>query len=273
MPDNKKFGDVPTMFSLDNKSSKGAIPNPLKIESEFSDHYNTWSTNKSPANNDQILQRIQPIIDTALKTYVGQDVPPSVRLQAKRMALEGLNNYDPNKSKLKTHLMWHMQGLKRASNKANQILNVPERVQIDSRFVNNAFNELSEQLGRDPSDSELANHTGLSIKRINTVRSFKPGIAEGAATQSMFSGEDDNINDPSVSIPGRDTGDAWKSFVYDGLDDRSKLVMEHTFGMHGKPVIDNVTLARKLRITPARISQIRSEIQKKIDSRSRIGIL
>ena len=61
--------------------------------------------------------------------------------------------------------------------------------------------------------------------------------------------------------------------MYDGLDDRSKLVMEHTFGMNGKPVIDNLALARKLRITPARVSQIRSEIQKKIDSRDRVGLL
>lgn len=280
MPDNNNFGDVPTMFNLDNKKPKLKTTNPSikttnpsMIESEFSDHFNTWSTNKSPANNDMMIQRVQPIIDLALKTYVGQDVPPSVKLQAKRMALEGLNNYDPNKSKLKTHLLWHMQGLKRASNKANQILKVPERVQIDSRHINNAFNELSEKLGRDPSDSELSDHTGLSTKRINSVRSFKPGIAEGAAMQSLFSSEDENINDPSVAIPGMDTGKAWRNFVYDGLDDRSKLVMEHTFGMNGKPVIDNMALARKLRITPARVSQIRSEIQKKIDSRQKIGLL
>lgn len=274
MPDKKKFGDVPTMFSLDNKPSKGATkPNPLKIESEYADHYNTWTNNKGPINNDNMIKRIQPIIDTALKTYVGQDVPPSVRLQAKRMALEGLNSYDPSKSQLKTHLMWHMQGLKRAANKANQILNVPERIQLDSRYINNSFNELAETLGRDPSDSELADHTGLSLKRINKVRTFKSGISEGAANQAMFNSDDESMNDPSVSIPGRDTGNAWKRFVYDSLDDRSKLIMEHTLGMHGKPIMDNASMARKLRITPARVSQIRAEIQKKMDSRERMGLL
>ena len=182
MQEKKNFGDVPTMFNLDKKS-KLETPNPLKIEPEFSEYFNTWSTNRNPENNDLMLQKLQPVIDLALKTYVGQDAPPSVKLQAKRMALEGLNNYDPSKSKLKTHMLWHMQSLKRASNKANQILNVPERVQIDSRHIHNSFNELSEKLGRDPSDSELSDHTGLSIKRINSVRSFKPGIAEGSALQ------------------------------------------------------------------------------------------
>jgi hypothetical protein len=43
--------------------------------------------------------------------------------------------------------------------------------------------------------------------------------------------------------------------------------------MHGKPIMDNVSMARKLRITPARVSQIRAEIQKKIDSRERMGLL
>ena len=74
-------------------------------------------------------------------------------------------------------------------------------------------------------------------------------------------------------IPGRDSSNAWRGFVYDALDHRSKLIMEHTFGMHGKQILDNAAIARKLRITPARVSQIRADIQKKLDSRERLGLL
>jgi RNA polymerase primary sigma factor len=246
----------------------------LKIEPEYEESFNNWKKNQTPESNDMMLQKIQPIIEAALKSYVGQDVPPSVRLHANRMALEALNTYDPAQAKLKTHLMSHLQGLRRVYAKSNQILNVPERVQIDSYHLNQAMNELTDKLGREPTDQELSDHTGMSLKRIETIRSFKPGISEGAATEAMFSGDDEYVNDPAVNIPGTsDSGDAWRRFVYDGLDPRSQMVMEHTFGMNGKEVLDNEALARKLGISPARVSQIRAEIQKKLDSREKVGVL
>lgn len=274
--DNNLFTNVPSLFSLDKKEKRNnqvAPTQKLNIEPDFDQPYRAWQQNQSPAHNDMIVEKVQPIIDSALKTYVGQDVPPSVRLQAKRMALDGLKSYDPSKSKLKTHLMWHLQGLKRAAAKSNQILNVPERVRLDGNYVNTSFNELSDKLGRDPSDSELADYTGLSINRIQKVRSYKPGLSEGAASQVYTNEDGDSISDPASRIPGMDSGGAWRDFVYDGLDDRSKLIMEHTFGMNGKKILDNIGIAGKLRITPARVSQIRADIQKKMDSRGRLGLL
>lgn len=274
--DNKPFSKMPNLFSLDNDKSgkRGPAGQPQSnLEPDFSEPYMSWVNDQSPAQNDMMIQKIQPIIDSALKTYVGQEAPPSIRLQAKRMALDGLKNYDPSKSKLKTHMMWHLQGLKRASAKSNQILNVPERVRLDSNYINTSFDELSDQLGRDPSDHELADYTGMSIKRIDKVRRFKPGISEGFASRVQSGDDGDGVSDPASRIPGMNGGDSWKDFVYDGLDDRSKLIMEHTFGMNGKKVLDNTGIAAKLRITPARVSQIRADIQKKMDSRERLGLL
>ena len=276
MEPKKPFEQVPSLFSLDKQKpqGQGTPPKPSSnIESEFGEDYGLWKQNQSPEQNDMMVGKLKPIIDSAIKTYVGAEASPSVRLQAKRMALDGLRSYDPEKSKLKTHMMWHLQGLKRAAAKSNQILNVPERVRIVSHYVNNSFNELTDQLGREPNDSELADYTGLSGKRIERVRSFKPGLSEGAATQAFAGSESEDASDPSSVIPGQRQGDAWRGFVHDGLDDRSKLIMEHTFGMNGKKILDNISIANKLRITPARVSQIRADIQKKMDSRERMGLL
>lgn len=274
MDQKKSFDQVPGMFSLDKQKQQGQPAKPTSsIESEFDEPYRIWQQGQTPENNDMMIGKLSPIIDSALKTYVGAETSPSVRLQARRMALEGLKGYDPSKSKLKTHMMWHLQGLKRVSAKSNQILNVPERVRIDSHYVNNSFNELTDQLGREPNDAELADYTGLSSKRIEKVRSFKPGLSEGAATQAFAGSENEDASDPSSMIPGQTQGDAWRSFVHDGLDDRSKLIMEHTFGMNGKKILDNISIANKLRITPARVSQLRADIQKKMDSRERMGLL
>ena len=92
-------------------------------------------------------------------------------------------------------------------------------------------------------------------------------------SQAFMSGEGEDLADPASYIPGMARSNAWRDFVYDGLDDRSKLIMEHTFGMNGKKILDNIGIAGKLRITPARVSQIRADIQKKMDSRERLGLL
>jgi DNA-directed RNA polymerase specialized sigma subunit len=275
MNDKKPFDKVPSLFSLDKDKAKPGKPAApaSNLEPEYQEAYDSWKQNQTPDQNDMIIGKINPIIDSAVKSYAGQEASPSVRLQARRMALEGLKGYDPSKSKLKTHMMWHMQGLKRAAAKSSQILNVPERVRIDSHYVNASFKELEDQLGRDPNDDELANYTGLSNKRIERVRGYKPGLSEGAASQGFMGSESDDVSDPSSSIPGQQQGQAWRGFVYDGLDDRAKLIMEHTFGMNGKSKLDNIGVAKKLRITPARVSQIRSDIQNKMDGRERMGLL
>lgn len=80
------------MFSLDSDKpeAKAKTPSNGNLEQEYIEPYSLWSNNQTPNQNDMIIGKISPIIDTALKSYVGQDVSPSIRLQARRMALEGL---------------------------------------------------------------------------------------------------------------------------------------------------------------------------------------
>jgi len=272
----KNGTDVNSMFSLDKKTTPAKPLNKAPVNSmepEYQGAYDAWKPDQNPKANDAMIGKIRPIVDSAIQTYVGSDVSPSVRLRARRLALDGLNSYDPSKSKLKTHMMWHLQGLKRISAKSDQILNVPERVRIDSHYVNTSANELLDKLGRDPNDDELSNFTGLSVKRIGKVRGYKPGISEGAATTSFGGMDGGDPPNPASLIPGQSNrNEAWKEFIYDGLDDRSKFIMEHTLGMNGKKILDNSAVSSKLRITPARVSQIRADIQSKIDNRGRIGL-
>ena len=60
MADKKKFGDVPTMFSLDNKPSKPAPVNPSKLEPEYGPTYQGWVANQNPKSNDDMVLKMQP---------------------------------------------------------------------------------------------------------------------------------------------------------------------------------------------------------------------
>lgn len=230
------------------------------IETDFDEPYTAWKADPSPQNNAMMLGKIQPWIDGAIKTHIGESNPLLVS-SARRMALEGLRSYDPMRGRLQTHLYNHLQGLKRVNRKQTQILSVPERVALDRYHLDNTTQELANSLGREPTDAELAEHTGFSAKRIAHVRTYKPGVSEGAMqdqeTGSEFSG--------AVINPVGDARNMWLQLVYDDLDPYHQKVMEHSLGMNGRPVLPNHEIARKLNRSPGAISQAKLRIQKMLN--------
>lgn len=191
------------------------------------------------------------------------------------MALDALPRYDARQAKLKTFLMNQLQGLRRAAAKDAAVINIPEQVQLDHHHMARAEDELRDRLGRDPSTDELADETGLSARRIAYVRRLKMPAAEGGVLQPLRGAEGDDFNDPAVRSPtGGDDARAWHDFVYASLTDPAdRVVMEHSLGLYGKPVLSNQEIARRLGVTPSAVSQRKTRIQGRLDERAELGIL
>lgn len=230
------------------------------LEPEYADAYKTWRTDSSPDNNAMMLKAVQPIMDGAIRTHVGTSNPLLVG-SARRLTLEGLRTYDPKRGRLSTHLYNHLQSLKRTNRQQTQILAVPERVALDRSGLDNATQELVHTLGREPTDDELGDHTGLSLRRIKHVRTYRPGVSEGAmqdqATGDAYSG--------AVLRPQGDMRDAWTELVYADLDPYHQKVMEWTLGMNGQRQLSNQEIARRLNRSPGAVSQAKLRIQQKLD--------
>lgn len=262
MPSILKEMDVPAPFSAP-KSVTGVSP-------EFDTLYTSWSTNKTPETNTKILSAVQPVIDTALQSYGGTAYSPTLRSRAKLMALKALQTYDPQKGNVRTHLLSQLQSLRRAAAKEQNIISLPEQVGLDFQNLNTAENELRDQYGRDPTDDELADHTNLSKRRIQKIRSFNQPLAEG--TVSRIVDEDSSGGDVASTIPGSRKGvDAWLDFVYDDLGPTDKLIMDMVLGRNGRKKASTQDIARRLGITPGAVSQRAAKIQTMIDKRHDFG--
>lgn len=246
----------------------------LALEKEFRGVYDVWKNNNTPEANDLMLKAINPIIDTAVKTYAGGGHNPVIKSRAKKIVIDALPKYDPANTKLKTYIFNQLQGLKRFSMQQAQIISIPEQVQLDYVNLKKKEDELREDLGRDPSMQELSDATYLSPKRINYVRQLRLPSSEGTVLKPMVGSENTDFNDPSVINPGADRAvGAWHHFVYDSLNNTDKLIMEHSFGMLGKPVLSNQEIARKLGVSPAAISLRRNKIQQELDKRDTLKLL
>jgi DNA-directed RNA polymerase specialized sigma subunit len=183
------------------------------------------------------------------------------------MTLEGLRSYDPvRKVRLQTHLYNHLQGLKRVNRQETQGVSVPERIVLERRYLDSNHSDLTEELGREPTDSELMDRTGLSAKRLTRLRQYQRAIPEGSMADPISGAE---YGGSVRSAQQQHT--PWTQLVYDDLDPHHQKVMEFSLGLHGHPVLPNHEIARRLGKSAGAISQAKLRIQRRLDEEQELS--
>jgi RNA polymerase primary sigma factor len=235
-------------------------------ENDFNHQFAEWTKTPTPESNVKILSAVQPTIDTALSSYVGKNPSPIMQSRAKLMALNALKTYDPQRGNVRTHLLSQLQSLRRLAAKEQNIISIPEQVGLDFQKLESAENELRDKLNRDPADDEVADYTGLSVRRIRKIRSFNQPVAEGMT--QVTADPDSSPTEIASTLPGANfSTDAWINFVYDDLTPTDKLIMDMTLGRNGRRRASTQEIARRLNITPGAVSQRAAKIQAMLDKR------
>jgi DNA-directed RNA polymerase specialized sigma subunit len=232
-----------------------------RIEPQFEPAFAQWQKTRGPAESSHMLSLLKPTIDKAISAHVGAG-NPLLRSRARRMTLDALDNYDPQRARLATHVTNRLQGLKRVARQQTQILPVPERVSLDQAKLKNIEDELKLELGRPPSTMELADHSGLSPARLTQLRQYRPARSEGSfAALENADGEEGGFDPSSMAPPER----LHLELTYGDLDPINQKILEWTLGMHGQKTLSNQAIAAKLGLTPGAISQRKARIQAALD--------
>jgi DNA-directed RNA polymerase specialized sigma subunit len=264
----KKIQGMPSI--LEREEMAPPFSNRTKITGvadDFDDIYTQWQQNRTPELNSRLLTSVQPVIDTALSSYAGQNQPsPALRSRAKILALKAFDSFDPQRGNVRTHLLSQLQGIRRLAAKEQNIISIPEQVGLDFQRLDTAENELRDRLSRDPTDEELADFTGLSVRRIRKVKTFHKPVASGMLDQETT--EDAYTGEVASYLPGQNTAaDAWLDFVYGDLGPTDKLIMDMSLGRNGRRRTSTQEIAARLNITPGAVSQRAAKIQAMIDKR------
>lgn len=250
---NSILGDTPGPFS--------APPQPQAFDAAFS----SWKKNKTPENSSSLIKTVQPIIDTAVASYA-PNAGPNIKSRARLLALDALDAFDPAQGKIKNHLLSRLQRLRRLAAREQNIIQIPEQVGLDYGQLRRAENELYDQLGRDASDEEIADYTGLAAKRIRKIRAFNQPVSEGMTQRVDEEGQEGG--DVQSQLPSSaEQKDPWLDFIYDDLASADKVIMDMLLGRNGRRRASTQEIARRLNITPGAVSQRAAKIQKLIDKR------
>lgn len=228
------------------------------LEPEFQEPYDAWKAQPSPTTNSRMVAAIEPIVQKGMQTYGAKG--PLGYSRARLMAFDALQKYDPQRSPLQSHILSHLQGLRRATTQQQNFVRIPDRIAIENFKLSEEQQRLSDELGRPPTDVELADSMRVPLKRLAQIRRGHAGYAS-SQVQDV-----ETQDSPGSRVPGRSrAAELWTQIVYDDLGPIDQKILEHSLGLNGQPRLANHEIAKKLGRTPGAITQRKIRIQQLLD--------
>ena len=228
--------------------------------------WSRWRQNPNPQDFEWLYNSHQPVIYRAGERYLNSTTLPkaAVRSDMLRQYITALGSYDPQKgASLSTHIHTAMQHTGRYLAKYQNVGKIPvDRASLIGLFQNR-LGHLREQLGREPSNAELADDMKASMAEVaelsRTMNKVTPKTIEtlrGEVRRDLLSeapgGEAHLESSPLLDH---------LVYLHGSLSPEQQVVLEHTFGGFGKPVIeDPVQLSPVIGLSPQKIRAVRKQI-------------
>jgi len=221
--------------------------------------YEVWSAERTPENMSKLLRAMDPMIKSVSATH-GVSGDQNVQWAARAyLARQIMDRYDPAKTGLSTFAYQTLQRVPRIAAKQRNVVSVPETSDYDIRTLRRAKEELFDVYGREPTDLELSDHTGIDPRRIKNLDSrYARPILAASHADSLDSGAE------SPSVESNSAGSAlWDQYVVDALDPVDKKI--HGW-LSGNRPLSKIDIANKLGISPSAVTQRASRIGKELGS-------
>lgn len=223
--------------------------------------YDDWSMDPSPDNMAKVVNALDPVLVSEVQRYHGpKDILHS---KAKTLAVKAIQTYDPVRGAgLRTWLTTQLQPLTRYSQHIKTVY-VPEAVTRQAAELHTIAEQLHDDLGRMPTDEELADASGLSKVKLQKLRSrVRPSISESQLTAPTAE---------STAMPAlqRENPLVFASeAVYDSLEPRGKAIYDWKTGGHGQPQLSNQEIAARLGVSPGLVTQLSQRMAMQIQEAS-----
>jgi len=220
--------------------------------------YDNWTLDPTPSNMGKVIKDLDYTITREVQRYSGPKA--LLRGQAKRFAVDAVKNYDPaSPAKLNSWVTTSLKQLNRYSNKINPVY-TPEVTNRQAAELNTVTGELEEELGRMPSDSELADRIGMNTSKVKRLRKATSSVIH----DSQVITDPESGQQMSVGPVVPDTFQEANEIVYDSLDTRDKTIYDYKMGKGNKPQLSGYLIAKRLGVSPAFVSQKLKEISHRI---------
>ena len=217
--------------------------------------WTNWNDNgRSPEHLEPLVRVFTPMVNQAMVQFRAPTVQKSAfEAQLTRHLIGAFETYDPSKAALPTHVHRHLMRVQRYNNRLQNMAYIPEPNARQIGKIQRAKSDLEDDLGRLPTNQEIAKHLGMPTKKLDTILTSMRGDIMASSFES----------DPTkFSLSRREEVLAMMppELNPDELD-----VFNHLYGQGGKTEITSTnTLAAKLGKSPSQISRLKGSIAKKV---------
>lgn len=203
--------------------------------------WKTWKKAPTDFNMQQILDRVNPLIQKEVNRWSGTLARPALELEGKRLAVEALQSYSPTAgASIGTHVTNRLQKLSRLPYTHQNIARIPEYQTLKFHSYNLAKSTLQDRMGRSPTTDELSDELGWSQSYLNRFQ------------KSMHRELTESGPPPMLDTKADEGGVV--DFLYHDLAPKQKKLFQFTTGYGGSPVLNGQELMKKLRLTQGQLS-------------------
>ncbi len=236
---------------------------------------------KDPKAKDEALQQLiacnQGLIRFVVKYYHGRGMSDEDLIQEGNIGLlKAIDKYDYTRGlKLATYATWWIrQSVSRAVAEQARTIRIPVRMIDTINQLNRTQNSLSQKLGRDPSEEELAAALKTSVSKIREIQKYAENPVSldspvGSNGEDKDSQVLDFIADPKTTDSTSKYSDAeqLKAEVEKSLEmlkPREAQVLKDRFGIDTQHALTLEEIGKKLNISRERVRQIENTALRKL---------
>jgi RNA polymerase primary sigma factor len=180
--------------------------------------------------------------------------------------MKAVERFDPAMGgKLSTYAAWWIkQAIKRALASQSKTIRLPVHLVYKISKIRRASLQMSDELGREPSDDELAQEIGISRSKVSQLKtvSIRPASLDAPISHDDSAELGETVGDEGAQTPfellrDKDLRDE-VSDLFEVLDDRERKIIFQRFGLDGGKPKTLEEVGKKFGVTRERIRQVQN---------------